>query len=603
MDSLDFSSTIAIALLQLYLIKQLTLDANEIRKTRTAKYLSWVGLLFSGLLQIFYYDRAVNRLIKQNTFEILGGYEPGSGSFGFSSARQTNALRGLPYVFNSDGQENYYRVKRGSNHSRSYREDRRKLHLDENPMKGVTPNLLKDRNYELFKYMTLDPRIKKHMELKNPAFDPKVEDTWPYQEKALKGGKYEDWSNEFKKPIPEYDGKPKKAMIIAGWRIGFEFVSALFERHPDVFYLYEPFMLTNLFRDPTIFHDGHEFGKKTRKIANIFEEFFTDCILPRYDRYREWYRHGQLLAQGKNCSMDNMCMRHYEFKLRTAPICKDDFLQLGTGPEIIKKECPLDEKRLTIAEKYCRNDKARVIKANNINSILTDVPYEFKFDPDFNVVVWIRDPRSMVAGKWRGLGKTTYTLGQADRDCTLWEYYVKDATYYADRWKMQIRFARYEDFVNDPIYQAKDLFHFLDLDFPDVLSEFLYQETHMGYGPTADSPYISLNNTYMYDFASLRHGSYMPYRWLSDLTFREIEDIQNLMPCKKVLDYFGYETLTRESYEKYKKIYAYKWYDFHWDMKDGTVPVKMLAGRSQRANKDEEFLINWESKLWGFDDR
>ena len=601
---------IPIACFQLFFIKSLVSIGEERRQKERrcsnfcSYYISVFALMFLGIVQLLAYETALKHTVTYEAHRIIGEPEP-------CICKPTKSALGLPYQFNGDNQENYFEVERNLTDSLSYKDERKKLGLPGNPMDEVKKNYLKDNNYEFIKYYTgpgdtENTMVRQHS---NPSVDPRNEKTWPYKE-------YSGWENEFQKVTPPYDGRPKKAMIIAGWRLGFEFVSSLFERHPDVFYLYEPFTVAMLLKDKFIVPkpNGHDYGKKHRVVKNIFNEYFSDCIIPRYDRYKYWKRDNQLLWQGKNCSEDNMCDRHHDFKFRTQPICNEDFLQLGTDPRIIHENCPLNEEKLVMLEKLCRGDKARVIKGNNINSILTDIPMKFKFDPDFHIVIWIRDPRSMVAGKWRSGGKENYKPGKIDQDCQAWKDYMTAAAYYADKWKMKIRFVRYEDFVNDPDYQAKELFHFLGLDFPESLSEFFYQETHMGYGPTPHHPYIQLNDSYMYDFSPLRHAPFGPYRYLTELSWEEINEIQNLDNCRQVMEFFGYEKLTEMSHQYYKKDYEYNWYvaskfyglegaiyDFHWDMRPGLMPIRLLAGRSQRANKDPEFLIEWNAKIWGWD--
>lgn len=75
--------------------------------------------------------------------------------------------------------------------------------------------------------------------------------------------------------------KPQKIMVVAQWRTGSTFTSELFNRHPDVFYQFEPLMTM---RD----HEAHtgeavlNFNKTVLEKANrILTNFYENCVFSR----------------------------------------------------------------------------------------------------------------------------------------------------------------------------------------------------------------------------------------------------------------------------------------------------------------------------------
>ena len=232
------------------------------------------------------------------------------------------------------------------------------------------------------------------------------------------------------------------------------------------------------------------------------------------------------------------------------------------------------------------------------------------------MIIWVRDPRAYIASRRLSLGDTPYTEEDMAKDCQVMEKFARDLFYYQDEWKMRFRLLRYEDFVNDPDYQVKELFKFLYLDHHENITEFLYQETHLGFGNSIDADYINLSRGKNFDESTLRDASRSPYKYLETSTYEDICKIQSQLSCKKVIDYFSYELLNEESYYKHRNIYVNQPEEFHWDVKWDNVPVKMMYGKTQReimnpqflenpgtdgASETRDFLQAFSLKIWGWE--
>ena len=416
----------------------------------------------------------------------------------------------------------------------------------------------------------------------NYAFEAQMAGAWPYKE-------YEGCDSEFNKKIPSNIPNPKKLMVVSSWRGGYNFIGELLERHPDVFYLNEPFVVTDKMDDEA----------KEGNMTIIMENYFDECKLPRYSEFRDDWRDEELLNQNIDCNKNNFCFRSKGLKYKSKPICGFDFVQLGLDPAIIDKECPLDEKDLSTLEGMCTKDKVRVIKesSDRLNSLSKQLTPDQKDDPGFSVYIFVRDPRGLAFSRRNILGEDSYKLSYIEEDCKKWEGYIKDK-FKNTKWQMDVKFLRYEDFTNDPDYQAKELFNTLGLELGDDLSEFLYQEAHMGYGKDSKAPFIYLNDTFMDTFSTLKGGSSQPYAWLKELTFKEVDSIQKI--CSRPMEYFGYKILDESAFDDMSRFFEEEVDSFKWNMDDENLPVNMLYGKNQRENSDKKFLADFGKKPWGW---
>ena len=441
---------------------------------------------------------------------------------------------------------------------------------------------------------------------------------WPFEEYSECQEEFEveeSTSSKFKEEEPDF---PIKFMAITPEKSGFNFVGKIFQKHEEVLYLHEPFVKMKLDPNPNATEtDQSETDLDIDQASKILEDFYDECTLPTCN-------------DNKNiCNLVRSSQKFY-----TKPFCDENFLKFDVENSILSKKilnaCQLNDVKLYQIEKeFCGDSqkcKVKAVRTNKITSIRKMLKMHLKEDSSFKVIVWFRDPRAMLASKLKNLGRGSNSGSNSGSSleksknfiktqCETYESHLKDKQHFS-KWAMAVKFLRFEDFTNDPDFQTKKLFKFLGLTLDDDLSNFLYQLTHNGFGKfwstgagTGDAnKKIEISNIwddgpegFWRNYNTLRNSPVTTYEWLNFLTFNEIEMIQNISSCKKVMDGMGYELLlSEEKFEKYRSNFNLDIGSYKWNIQESLVPVSLLAGKAQRGNKSKRFLRNFKEKIWGW---
>ena len=391
---------------------------------------------------------------------------------------------------------------------------------------------------------------------------------------------------ELSRTAPNFEKSHRNALILSTWRSGWSFIANMIEKHPEIFYLFEPFVVTENM-------DNADKLKIKRKIAS---DYFSECKLPRYEDYFDEWRDSQLESINIDCKPDNICFREKGDKFKSPPICAEDVTELGLAVEEIHERCPLSEKKLRILEKICHEQKVRMIKSSRIASIDTAVPKKYLEDPDFTIILWVRDPRAIVNSRKKILGES-FQVNDINLVCKEWQLFINQMK--QKKWKARSLILRYEDFTNDFDYQSKELANYLGLSYPDWMSNYLFQVSHNGESRNPDEPWLSIKNEDMWEYATIRISAQTAYYWVQSTDFKTNIEIQK--SCKNVMDTLGYKRFKKEAdYLKFREYFNTE--VFHWDMPENKVSTRFLYGNTQRQNDDPKFLEGFTRKLWGWDE-
>ena len=328
---------------------------------------------------------------------------------------------------------------------------------------------------------------------------------------------------------------PTKAIIFASWRSGYNFIGQLLEKHPDIFYLFDPFIVTNRM----------EPKRASRVINKIISNFFKECKLPRYSDYFDEYRNEMLLKQNVDCNQDNLCFRNKGDKFKQPPICEADLTAYSLSAETIKESCPLDEQKILELERICKSDQARIIKSFELADLKSIIPRHLQKDPFFSILLFVRDPRALAISKRSQLGHDAYPLKEIKEDCKNWDQYLNLMR--KKSWNCRMHVVRYEDFTNDIEYQSREFLNHFGQVIPEGsdLNEFIWAEANEGFGfdTSKKEPFLDIGET-LKEYTTIRHSAAQAYRWIEHATYQDVSEVQET--CEKVMKLLGYRILTDE---------------------------------------------------------
>ncbi|GAB0096024.1 carbohydrate sulfotransferase 4 [Sergentomyia squamirostris] len=292
---------------------------------------------------------------------------------------------------------------------------------------------------------------------------------------------------------PETDGNPIRSIIITTWRSGSTFLGDILNAMPGNYYHYEPLLNFDIIQvrsEPLA----------SQAVANLKKLLHCDYNGPGMRDYLEYGQTHTYLFK-HNTRLWRLCQVYPNFCWRPdflTPLCRLFPLQ---SMKVVRL-------RLAIA------------------SQLLD-------DPGLNVriVLLIRDPR----GTLQSRKHREWCPGRPDCDHppTLCRDMVAD--YYAaqlllKKYPDRFRVVRYEDLSLDPYDMTKEILQFYGLPMDPEVEEFLESHTKHDIG--------GVSSTY-------RDSKSAPFHWIKDLSYEEIDTIQN--GCTKAMELWGYKKATNSS--------------------------------------------------------
>lgn len=348
--------------------------------------------------------------------------------------------------------------------------------------------------------------------------------------------------------------------------------------------------------------------------SDMLINFFNNCQIPKYSSYFDEWRHSQIKEEKSlDCTIDDMCYRHmYSNQFKNAPVCQEDLTQMGISNEILHASCPLDAEKFDQLEQLCQNPdqtKARIVHTLDYGyegfETLLNIPEELLQDESFSIILFVRDPRAIIAGLQRQLTQVGYTVEGIQENCQQWRTFLqlkKDKNI-----KARINILRYEDFANDAEYQFKEFFNYLGIqNVSSEMEELIFQMQHGGQPRLEENKnsWLHPNTTDKWAFNTIQHGSLMANQWSRKFTWKRVKIIQDL--CQDVMQEFGYRIF--DNHEDYFALRSYvedNVLNFTWDMDESKLATQKLYGLRQRQKmkKDIEFAQNFVNKIYGWDDK
>ncbi|GAB0086388.1 uncharacterized protein DMENIID0001_004410 [Sergentomyia squamirostris] len=291
---------------------------------------------------------------------------------------------------------------------------------------------------------------------------------------------------------PETGGIPIRSVVISTWRSGSTFFGDILNSVPGTFYYLEPLMN---FKFIQIRNESDL--KASLALSNIKKLLQCDYSGTSIKEYLNY----------KNTIFDR--------NTRLWPVCKQN-----------KKLC----KHPDFLTPFCR-----LFPLQSMKIVRLRLPLAGKLldDPELNVriALLVRDPR----GTLQSRKHKEWCIGHEDCDnpstlCQdlVTEYY--EAQLLRKKYPKRFRVVRYEDLSINPYEMTKEILHFYGLPMHPEVIKFLNTHTKV------DIAYF--HSTY-------RNSKSAPFHWIKDLTYEEIDTIQN--GCSEAMKLWGYKKATNFS--------------------------------------------------------
>ncbi|XP_046546412.1 carbohydrate sulfotransferase 1-like [Haliotis rubra] len=241
-------------------------------------------------------------------------------------------------------------------------------------------------------------------------------------------------------------------------RSGSTFTSELFQTHPDVFFMFEPFHTTWYYR-PKIIPYLHKYK---RIYFDDLEKFLTDVKIDTLDKL--------LRCQFKNLDILTLIQEHWHDSITTKAYKLCTVEQIGVAGI---------ENCLPILTDACSRAKVNFIKTINL-TIHQAEPFIDK-DPNLKLIYLVRDPRAVLSSQMRYGEFAPSAIDSYSK--TFCGIMLKDIQSYAKLKKThpnQVTFVRYEDIAHKPIPLTEDLYNFVGLPLTQNVRKHIYNITTGG---------------------------------------------------------------------------------------------------------------------------
>ncbi|KAG4073188.1 hypothetical protein HA402_002577 [Bradysia odoriphaga] len=286
---------------------------------------------------------------------------------------------------------------------------------------------------------------------------------------------------------PETNGIPFRSVIITTWRSGSTFLGDILNAMPGNYYHYEPLLDFDIIQIRGAPH-------AKRAIYNL-----KQLLKCNYTDMKDY--------------LDFGAEHDYLFTHNT---------RLWKYCRLYPQHC-WDPNFLT---PFCKLFPLQSMKVVRLRLALAE---QLLNDPHLNVriVLLIRDPRgTMQSRKHRDWCPGNSDCDQAHILCKdmVSDYYAAEIL--SKKYPQNFKAVRYEDLSLDPFKMTEEILNFYGLPLDPMVEEFLDTHTRNNIGGVS---------------STFRDSKSAPFHWMRDLTFEEIETIQN--SCTKAMELWRYKKM------------------------------------------------------------
>ena len=357
----------------------------------------------------------------------------------------------------------------------------------------------------------------------------------------LPKGNGADIREEFKRFSPTDAVKEsttrQNLIIVAHGRSGSSFTGNIFNYHPSVFYLFEPYQTVERLHGGVAPFNRDYREKSFEWMQGVFRCKF---VSPKHaNDIQHYYR---------------TVTRHYprdeqaSIALSSPPFCRYNV----TDPRWNIQDCPGTFDQKTLEEICEKKYSMTVMKAligrmpNNSVEQLINVCDSLR-DSDCKLLFVVRDPRGIIpsskaVGFYSEANKTSLAATRkfANENCRQTKFNLDIIRKFPPRWKKRIKILRYEDLAKNPSKVLPSILEFAGLPMDKGLSDWLYLASHK---PKTESEQKA---------APWRQDSWEGAdRWRWKVSPHEINIIEHY--CRPVMKLLGYRPLDY-SYEMQRNL-------------------------------------------------
>ncbi|XP_025084432.1 carbohydrate sulfotransferase 1-like [Pomacea canaliculata] len=300
----------------------------------------------------------------------------------------------------------------------------------------------------------------------------------------------------------------RKIILFTYGRSGSSFTSAIIQRHPDIFYTFEP--LYNLLRR-TI---GLQEGRNHFWLPNNSREQFDKSSI-------------QIIQAFLNCSFESVDIQDVDnYQLRNSLdsrlLWKCIHIPKMTAKEAL--ECFLKTR------KDCLGHRVRMVKTIRMTG--SAAARMMASHKDLRILYLIRDPRGTITSQKRVFGNFEWDKVDAfsKNFCRTFQSDLNDLEPLFVAYPGRIKLLRYETLAEAPMKVSQEMYEFLQLNFTRDVYEFVYNKTSAG-------------QKSMHSYSTTRaNSSTAAYTWRSFLPLHHAKVIDK--NCQYVYDKLGYLPVT-----------------------------------------------------------
>ncbi|XP_002737142.1 carbohydrate sulfotransferase 1-like [Saccoglossus kowalevskii] len=289
-----------------------------------------------------------------------------------------------------------------------------------------------------------------------------------------------------------------RVALVAAFRTGSTFTGELLNQNPDIFYLFEPFRLVRDIIAVDAIGKDLENSTKLELLRDIFA-----CRFPAYfvHHIRHWG-----LAVYESKALKNACMLHGG--------CAN------TTPEVLAETCDMYKH---VAMKVIRLQSLELLQ-----------PLAVRDEINLKVLHLIRDPRGVASSrKYFHKGSVNKTITNIIIDpmkeyCQCAVEMIEFSSNLPDWLRGRYKRIRYEDIAVEPLNSANRIYKFLNLPLPASVKDWIDKNTKSDNVKSKGNMSLSKNSTVA------------AQSWRSRLLYEDIEIIQNLPDCSKLMHLMSY---------------------------------------------------------------
>ena len=302
-------------------------------------------------------------------------------------------------------------------------------------------------------------------------------------------------------------GMNSSVLVFTSYRSGSSFIGEMLQRHPDMYYMFEPLKLVAL--EPVGYSRAQQTG------AGYMDQLFHCQFEDLFTASEAMYSNTSYTSASQSWQRRAFC------SIFMNKICKR-----------------LNRKDYETVCKYRKYIGMKDIVLRNLSKI---VPL---LDKGLKIIHLVRDPRGQLNSvKRMDIYKNEkrnifdFASDLCDRINTEVKYASRELIHKYSNYKL----IRYEDYAANPVEQAKNLYKFLNIPFSPKVLEWL------DYSTKVDHKIMQIAKKRFplrYEYSTRRDSFETARQWRRELSWEEVIRIQTL--CGDVIEQLGYKLLNSE---------------------------------------------------------